>query len=576
MAPFLVANYVNFISMKKSILVLLALCFSGFGLMSQQVTNQEAMEVASHYLDHYSKDASGVYPFNVEDVTVEGLTVARVVTGDQGGFVLVSPDKRMRPVVGYSRKGTFDVNNMPPALEYWLHGAYSDGIGSGAEHSYWQEIYSGSYGAKGRSFPEVPKLVSARWGQGWPYNAKCPPHPDGPNGHTLVGCVATAMAQIKYFWQYPASGSGSQTYYWDQEYTVDFSQAHYDYSQMDNNINHLNMDHISELLFHSAVATRMNFGPTGSSSSILWATEALKQNFLYVPTMRHHERSNYTYPEWKTMIQNEILNGRPVLYAGVDGGYGGHAFILDGFQDSAYFHINWGWSGSHDGYFHLNSLAPPGYDFTSNQRATIGIAPPGTDFCGTYWLTAPDHTFDDGSGYSMYQNNTSCTYLIEHPVHEPMELRFTRWQLADAGDVVTIYDGADETAPMLAQYDGTQTPGVLTSSSNKVFITFETDDSGQGMGWMLNYTSLTTSVCEKQMLDKLQVAPNPASEQVFISGAENSKAVIYSIDGRRLRAETIEGNSQHPINISTLTPGVYLMEVTAQNGERKVNKLMVQ
>ncbi len=562
--------------MKKRFFVLLSLALFGSGLTAQQVTDQEALKVASKYLEHHVKGAAATYQLVVQNVDVQGQTVARVVTGDEGGFVLLSPDKRMRPVIGYSLKGTFDATNMPPALEHWLQGSYSDSPDSGSEHPHWQEIKEGSYGAKGRSFPQVPKLMNARWGQSWPYNAHCPPHPNGSNGHTLAGCVATAMAQIKHFWQYPTSGAGSETYYWGQEYTVDFSQATYEYSEMGEFANTINMDHIAELIFHSGVAVKMNFGPNSSGSFIQLSAAALKENFLYLPTLRHQDRSNFTYAEWKTMIQNEILSGRPVLYAGVDAGYGGHAFVLDGFQDSAYFHINWGWSGSNNGYFHLNSLSTSGGDFTDNQRAVVGIAPPGTDFCGNYWLTAPNYEFDDGSGYSMYQNNASCTYLIEHPVHEPLELRFTRWDLADGGDVVTIYDGADETAPVLARYDGSQTPSVLTSSSNKVFVTFETDDSGQGMGWRLKYNSLVTSVCEEHVLDDLLIAPNPANDQVYVSGAENTSATIYSMDGRRLMRETISGSSRHPVNISSLAPGVYLMEITAQSGERKVHKLMVR
>lgn len=556
--------------MKIVLNTLLAVLITVASLNAQSISDAEAKAAAAAFLNKKNEFKTPLNPsnLNLETLSIEGQEVARIVSPNQNSFVLLANDKRQKPVIGYSMENGFDKQNMPPAMRTWLKGYAAQQLINQPQHPEWNTLISGAQKLRTRSFPEAPVMIHAVWGQSWPYNMYCPEHPNGSNGHTLVGCVATAMSMVMYHWQYPATGVGSESFFWGIDSTVHFDQANYNWANMGNYINGANQSEIAEINFHAAVSVKMNFGPSASGSSIDKAADALKDHFQYMPTLRYRERSDYSYEQWRNILQNEMLCGRPVLYAGVDNSQGGHAFIMDGFQDSCYFHINWGWNGSSNGFFHLNNMS-----FPINQRAVTGILPYNQSYCGNYWMTVADHEFDDGSGYSLYQPNSSCTYLIEHPVQASMKLLFTQWQLADANDKVTIYDGDDDTAPVLAEYNGNDQPTVLTSSSNKVFVKFETDASGQDNGWKLQYTTTAVGV-EKEMLDELMIAPNPASDRVRISGAENTEMKLFSTDGRLLLSKQLEQDYQ--IDVSEFPSGLYLMQFTTEAGFRSVKKLIVK
>ncbi|MCF8218985.1 MAG: C10 family peptidase [Bacteroidales bacterium] len=545
------------------------------GINAQSVNKNEIQSAALGFIQQQDEITVNKQPGSLESqaVMLDGEEVARLVNINDSGFVLMATDKRQKPVIGYSFRNDLDTEQMPPALKSWLKGNSQVSLQNRSEHPEWQQFLSGQ--KKNRSFPEVPIMLSSVWAQSWPYNAACPEHASGSHGHTLVGCVATAMGQIMNYWEYPESGEGNATHFWGEYYTVHFDQANYDWTVIDDYINNYNQDEIAELNYHAAVSVNMNFGPNASGSSISKAKDALKDHFKYLPTLRFLNRSNYAYDEWKTMMQNEMLSNRPVLYAGVDSTtQGGHAFVMDGFRDSAYFHFNWGWGGSANGYFHLNNMASGGGNFAMNQRAVIGIMPPDASYCGDHWMTAGQYEFDDGSGYSLYKNNSACTYLIEHPDAGALKLQFTKWSLADAGDKVTLYDGADKNAPVLASFDGSQNPSMITSSSNKVFIEFETNDSGIDQGWKLNYFPATTAA-ERNQMENLQILPNPADDVVYIKGAVKGSLTLYSIDGHKILKKNIY-NSQQSIDVSELTPGFYLLNITSETGYRKVKKLIVK
>ena len=85
--------------------------------------------------------------------------------------------------------------------------------------------------------------------------------------------------------------------------------------------------------------------------------------------------------DWTAMVKEELDKRHPIMYGGA-GEEGGHSFICDGYDDSNYFHFNWGWSGSNDGYYKLSNLVPGsggagggGYDFSEDQDVIIGIVP---------------------------------------------------------------------------------------------------------------------------------------------------------------------------------------------------------
>ena len=55
-----------------------------------------------------------------------------------------------------------------------------------------------------------------------------------PNGRVVTGCVATAIAQLIYYFRFPTTGIGAYSYEHDTYGTIaaDFSAATYDYAAM--------------------------------------------------------------------------------------------------------------------------------------------------------------------------------------------------------------------------------------------------------------------------------------------------------------------------------------------------------
>ncbi len=218
----------------------------------------------------------------------------------------------------------------------------------------------------------VEPLLKTQWNQGCNYNTKCPEDKDGPCNRCVAGCVSIATAQIMKYWNYPLTGNGSLSYNHKTYGTLsaDFGNAVYQWNLMPDKVKKLN-EAVATLIYHCGVSVKMDYSP--SSSSAYDPREELVKYFNYSPGAKYIRKSSYSGTTWVKMITDELTALRPVWYSG--DGSGSHAFICDGFQDSDYFHFNWGWGGHYDGYFYLGSLNPGEYDFTSTQNAIIKIHP---------------------------------------------------------------------------------------------------------------------------------------------------------------------------------------------------------
>ena len=204
----------------------------------------------------------------------------------------------------------------------------------------------------------------------------CPEDPDGPGGNVLVGCVAVSMAQVMHYWSYPEVGYGSHSYnHWEygNQY-ANFGNSYYDYEQMPNNYA---TTETQELLYHCGVAVNMGYGVDGSGANVFGngntAERAMKDYFLFQNSMDGVEPWQYGTTAYRELLQNELNNNRPMIYVGYSDD-GGHAWNIDGY-DGEYFHNNWGWGGSQNGYFLLSSLN--GFDYS--QGALIDIEPESLD-----------------------------------------------------------------------------------------------------------------------------------------------------------------------------------------------------
>lgn len=311
--------------------------------------------------------------------------------GEDKGFTIVSGDDRMPEVVGYSAQGTYDPDHLPANYVGFMK-AYQETVeallkgdaqvsGGLAEARQWRA-------ERANSAAVAPLLGGIKWNQGAPYNNMCPLY-DGTN-RSVTGCVATAMAQVMMYYQYPKELKTTIKAYNTQTYGIQIpeisSGATYDWDNMlpdysKSDYSSAQADAVAKLMYHCGAAVKMNYGPSSGANvtPIILATY-----FGYdADLMQDLTRTVFTLQQWMTLIDNELKAKRPILYSG-QASDGGHEFVCDGSDGKGLYHINWGWGGYQDGYFDLTILQPQkggagsgsavdGYN--RNCSMIIGIAP---------------------------------------------------------------------------------------------------------------------------------------------------------------------------------------------------------
>lgn len=338
----------------------------------------------------------------VVDATPQRFTECYLFVGADGkGFVLVSADNCVRPVLGYSPDGTFDTDNMPDHVASWIDGYRLEIASVIATHrapspkvtEEWKRWSKGIHASKEGS---VAPLMTSVWNQSAPYNMYCP-YNNTYFEQTVTGCVATAMAQIMRYWQWPDVGYGVHTYEWPPYGTLgaDFGSTYYNWNLMPDTLkptcSSLEKDAVATLMLHAGVAVNMMYGTpsTGGSAAYSYsagnfdfacAENAYKTYFRYNPMLVSRHKDAYSEAEWETLMHAELDAGRPVQYAAMQSGGGGHAFVIDGYDNMGMYHVNWGWGGHCDGWYTIDSLAPadggaPYYCFNGIAEAIMGIYP---------------------------------------------------------------------------------------------------------------------------------------------------------------------------------------------------------
>ncbi|MFA7332090.1 MAG: C10 family peptidase [Candidatus Delongbacteria bacterium] len=295
------------------------------------------------------------------------------------GFVLVSADDALRPVLGWSTDGELG-NETPPGLTDFL-GAVSQTLqqvrATGSDNRLtrpeWDAVLAGEAPAS-RELGVLP-LLGCNWNQGDGWNDLCPLDAAGPGGRVYAGCVAVSMAQIMHYWQQPRSGQGSHGYTSDYGWLqADFSASTYDWEQIPASIPTLET---AELLYHCGIAVDMMYAPDGSGAYVGWgnpcARTAMQDHFGFDNGLSFVEKDDMSWSAWRNVMRTELDAGRPILLSGF--GSGGHAFNLDGWRETDYFHLNWGWGGAYNGWFLIDQLNPGGSDFSQGQGAVIGLVP---------------------------------------------------------------------------------------------------------------------------------------------------------------------------------------------------------
>lgn len=324
-----------------------------------------------------------------------------------GGFVIVSGDERMPAVLAYSDENSFDVDNIPPNVQYWLD-CYAE--------SYMQlDTNDGSSNVSLTYVNEdgvAPLLGNNSWNQSNPYNLLCP----SVKGEKCVtGCVATAMAQVMNYYKYPAVGKGYISYRTETngiQLQNNLSTVYFKWEDMldDYSMNHSSAqaNAVAELMYACGTSVHMDYCTSSQGGSGAYQSDlipAFIDNFDYDHDAAFMLRSYCSAEDWHRILINELNEGHPINYGGQSIRDGGHSFVVDGYKvsnDKKYpdYHVNWGWGGSCNGYYQIaalnpseNGLAATMSGFNSNQQITIGVKPDdGVDNDIFFFCTSNLHT----------------------------------------------------------------------------------------------------------------------------------------------------------------------------------------
>jgi len=437
---------------------------------------------------------------------------------NHGGFVIVAADDRSFPVLAYSFTGKYSAKNQPPAFNFWMN-SYKEQISGVRKQNIiqnariedcWNEYqsYDPLYINNPKTNKAVQPFITTHWNQSNYYNSMCPADSAGPGGHALAGCVPVAMGQIMCYYRYPQQGTGSYGYfanhssagYGDYGYlSADFANTTYRWSEMPTRLDDPN-NAIGELLYHLGVSVDLWYGPNGSGMFNHKAAYAMRTNFGYSPNTEYIFRDSTTI-NWKDTLFSHLDNKKPLYYAGwADTTFtSGHAFVCDGYQDTSFFHFNWGWGGSNDGYFNIDNLTFSVYNFSMLHEMIANIYPDSNYpyYCaGPDTITSTSGSIEDGSGpLHDYQDNASCSWLIA-PVDSvnDITLEFLNFETQSNSDIVTVYDGTTTSDPVLGTFSGTNSYQV-TSSSNRMLITFTSDNNTTSPGFLAEFTSSIPVYC---------------------------------------------------------------------------------
>lgn len=508
--------------MKKLYLLSVFCLVATAALNAQKVTPEEATLVAKNFFYERINQYS---PTNYDDISIKsihqhpknGEAIYYILNTETNGYIIVSGTKKVRPVLAYSFTSEFDELDQPPQFSAWIN-QYEKQIQNALNLTYsvpekisleWKRL--STIDQKELTVfskeKEIAPLLYSSWDQGNYYNEMCPDDPAGPGGNCLTGCVATAMGQLCYYFRWPDAGTGSYSYELPDYGTIsaNFGETEYNWEGMANEATEPNLA-IAELIFHMGVTVDMDYGPDASGMWNHSAANSLKTYFKYSPETVYLYRDS-TNIDWDSTIVAHLDQKIPMYYAGWSvPNVNGHGFICDGYQGEEFFHFNWGWSGSLDGYFYVDELSPGGNNFNLAQELIINAYPDTANYTfpqnceGPKTLTSLSGSIEDGSSQNYYyENDVNCSWLISPQTNEDsvkfIEIDFHYFSTEEEMDVVRLYDGNSESDPLLGEFSGNTIPISLVSTGNEVLVTFSSNSSIREEGWFLTYHAETPTWC---------------------------------------------------------------------------------
>ncbi|MCX6270431.1 MAG: C10 family peptidase [Bacteroidetes bacterium] len=445
-----------------AILVFSILCLA---VSAKKVPVEKARTAARNFIQAQARqagmsNADGLEPVLTMTGTTDGEPMYYVFNFSlQTGYIMLSATDAVTPVLCFSLESPWvDIDQIEsPETREWmkvyreyLHLMITENSAPAPEVAQLWETLGQPMAETTINSSMVSPLLHTTWNQGSGYNKhgmfdynctlSCQ--------HNLTGCVATALAQLLKYWNYPEHGSAptgtvcvtnsagtlcsnfNSVYDWDGMYTFcnPGSDCYYDYCPG-----------IAELMKDCGVAVLMDYGCGGSSAHFNdYGVSALVDHFN-MDAVAHLEREqDHGQEVWQQVMKLNLLAGFPILYSGFPDEGDGHCWVVDGFYDVSsaftYFHHNWGWGGTSNGYFVNLALFVDGNDFTYKQSAIFDLHPAAgaqplspTDISASYT--------DNGGGFRDHINVhwRWASNATHYKVYRTTDYAHPEWCIAVSG-----------------------------------------------------------------------------------------------------------------------------------------------
>lgn len=545
--------------------VLIILCLNLWLKAYAEVATEAEMEQVCHNWLKYALHQRGSWANSIKpeilswaDIYNGETWLARSFSIYPQGYILVPILKELTPVVAYSESSTLDADAAEGvvviikeqlSIRYRLFINLNGGLESiqstkgsivfnPRQRYLWDEFSRPDSefvdflkGVKGTK-SEVGPLLTSAWHQGFPYWNNCPPTFDGYQ--TVVGCIATSTSQILNYWQWPLTGYVDFSYPWNgdtwcggapfpQVVTADLEDE-FDWANMANSCTSgctaVEQEAVAELCFEVGALYEMRYGTCVSWTGAHRALSILPHNLKYSPEIRYERRINYGYDDWFALIQEELDNGRPILY---NIGYivGGHSVVVDGYRYnegvSNEYHVNNGWvNSSYNTWYIQDEL-----------------------YC--YWLPNSLCPYEEEFMFThIYPHNTPDLSVAGYSL---VELSGNMNGRGNAGETValtvTVNNGA---------FEAHQAAGILTSDDLYLTITENNSTFNSNIGY--NEQGMTVTPFEIQ-IDESCPDPHIASCVLTTTAEgeyETTDSILIFIGDTRGFSEDCEngeGNWQH-------------------------------
>ena len=389
--------------MKKRLLlfVLAFMCLQAM-VNANAVSVQTAQTIAVNFFNSIGSGRGATASLSYTQTESDGVVEFYVFSmAPQNGFVIIAANDNVQPVIAYSNETYFNPNGTRNGVSDWIkstsakiHYAVTNNIPGNTKIIHqWTTWLNGQNPNNSKSIAIGP-LCTTTWNQEPYYNSLCPFDTAG-NARAVTGCVATAMAQIMKYWNYPTNGTGSNSY---NDAPPNFSNTYgtqsasfvgpFNWAAMPNVVSS-NTSPVDTLMYILGVSVDMDYGTdaqNGSGAFVLQSEAGGSTNpcsqysfanyFYYNPnTLQGVRMSSYSTVDWIALMENELNHGRVIQYEGDDPTAGGHTWVCDGYETNGMLHMNWGWGGASNGYFAVGDLSAGGYNFSQNDAALIGIEP---------------------------------------------------------------------------------------------------------------------------------------------------------------------------------------------------------